>query len=55
VEALGPVAALQDILLRLAAVAPMVLVEGLEVTAPPGGPELPLTIRLELAGYMRAP
>ena len=59
VEANGSMVALRDSLVRLAAITPMVLVEGLTVTAPAGGGEAdgaPLfTIRLDLAGYLRAP
>ena len=63
VEANASMAALQEVLQRLGASAPMILVEGLTVTASPGTASpggksvgAPVfTIRAELAGYLRAP
>jgi len=58
VEANASMAALVEVLQRLGASAPMILVEGLTVTATPGtepaGPPV-FTIRADLAGYLRAP
>jgi hypothetical protein len=58
VEANATMAALVDVLQRLGASAPMILVEGLTVTVQPvGEPAGPpvFTIRADLAGYLRAP
>jgi len=54
VEASGSMVALHDSLVRLDGIVPLVLVEGLAVSTGGGEPGV-FTLRLDLAGYLRAP